>query len=831
MSLSKLFALQHLPLSPATFPRLPGRHVAGDTHHGRHVARDNLKGKARQGFFPGRLSRATRVNLENESLKDEISDLKRVIEKWTCSKVTLDQLLSEQIPGNIVKALGGRGKRKEKISSKEVIFTKADESSSMSIPKITSDSESECETQEPLPPLPKLIGATLAGTLDSLISLSDLTLNMADLTLDISILKKTRATSVKVSPGYVIKRKTKNKSLVVSESYTDKKADSSHEESSSTSNEEDYLKEVVLVSSKMENLNEVRVNELRSDNGTEFRNHKLERINDFEKGISQNLSSLCTLKQNGAAKRRNKTLIKAAKTLSIIVKRHGKTANDVFRGRSPDISYFNVFGCLMYFHNHRDHLGKFNKKADDGFFLGYSPVDKAFRKLIEALEEEGWIIAMQEELNQFERNKVWTLVPNLMQAGAQGYNQHEGIDYEETFAPVARLEAIRIFLAYAAYMGFMVYQMDVKSSFLNGKISEEVYVQQPHGFESSEFPNHVCKLDKALYGLKQAPRAWYETLSKFLIQHKFVRGAIFYDNRVPMPFLTIQYYTLGQNILTSVNADDTADKSSSRTSVQPVTQSKAPTDLKPKKKKKAHLLPNQSLHIRSGSIFQRHKSLRLGMLRKQWPPLTRYLGIGRGASTRPKRLGGGEGVCLESMEDVTFDQFMDETDQKDKVAEKPENPFDTEFEIKIIKRFQPSQPDDDTQITFLGAEPYNQTNLKDGDSDSGLRSMPDDDLVSLTGFESPDSADDDSKEGTGETFYASVDMPAQSDPFGHLHEQMRILDNKIYQLESSITKKVMDDIHSSVPSIIVDSLKENLHGLLSEALKNTLPQLIKDSIK
>ncbi|GKC11454.1 retrovirus-related pol polyprotein from transposon TNT 1-94, partial [Tanacetum coccineum] len=105
---------------------------------------------------------------------------------------------------------------------------------------------------------------------------------------------------------------------------------------------------------------------------------------------------------------------------------------------------------------------------------------------------------------------------------AQGYNQQEGIDYEETFAPVARLEAIRIFLAYAAYMGFVVYQMDVKSEFLNGKILEEVYVQQPLRFESSEFPDHVCKLDKALYGLKQAPRAWYETLSTFLIQHKFV---------------------------------------------------------------------------------------------------------------------------------------------------------------------------------------------------------------------------------------------------------------------------------------------------------------------
>ncbi|GJS85935.1 retrovirus-related pol polyprotein from transposon TNT 1-94 [Tanacetum coccineum] len=107
---------------------------------------------------------------------------------------------------------------------------------------------------------------------------------------------------------------------------------------------------------------------------------------------------------------------------------------------------------------------------------------------------------------------------------AQGYNQQERIDYEETFAPVARLEAIRIFLTYAAYMGFVVYQIDVKSAFLNGKISEEVYVQQPPGFKSSEFPDHVCKLNKALYGLKQAPRAWYETLSTFLIQHKFVRG-------------------------------------------------------------------------------------------------------------------------------------------------------------------------------------------------------------------------------------------------------------------------------------------------------------------
>ncbi|GJZ72437.1 retrovirus-related pol polyprotein from transposon TNT 1-94 [Tanacetum coccineum] len=131
---------------------------------------------------------------------------------------------------------------------------------------------------------------------------------------------------------------------------------------------------------------------------------------------------------------------------------------------------------------------------------------------------------------------------------AQGYNQHEGINYEETFAPVARLEAIRIFLAYAAYMGFMVYQMDVKSAFLNGKLSEEVYVQQPPGFESSEFPDHVCKLDKALYGLKQAPRAWYETLSTFLTQHKFVRGTI--DNTL------FTYKTKSDVIIVQIYVDD-----------------------------------------------------------------------------------------------------------------------------------------------------------------------------------------------------------------------------------------------------------------------------------
>jgi len=108
----------------------------------------------------------------------------------------------------------------------------------------------------------------------------------------------------------------------------------------------------------------------------------------------------------------------------------------------------------------------------------------------------------------------------------QGYNQEEGIDYEETFAPVARIEAIRILIAFAAHKGIKLYQMDVKSAFLNGYLKEEVFVKQPPGFESTEFPDHVFKLDKALYGLKQAPRAWYERLSLFLMENNFKRGKI-----------------------------------------------------------------------------------------------------------------------------------------------------------------------------------------------------------------------------------------------------------------------------------------------------------------
>ncbi|GKB50970.1 retrovirus-related pol polyprotein from transposon TNT 1-94, partial [Tanacetum coccineum] len=363
-----------------------------------------------------------------------------------------------------------------------------------------------------------------------------------------------------------------------------------------------------------------------------------------------NFSSSYTPEQNGVAKRKNRTLIKAAKIMlnglvllknfwteavriacytqnkSIIVKRYDRIPYEIFRERVHDISYFHMFGCLVFIHNHKDHLGKFDVKADDGYFLGYSFNSKCFRvfniriqqiketyhvtfdesieairftntsideiriddssiyssdeyhhkddpsrqyqpnsdisyyvilygRLLIKLTQEKYtleVIALNEQDNP--RNEVVEGLPDQENTeGTQEHisqNQHiellniigdpgegilvrsmatklttastnkclfvdflseiepkkeEEINYDETFAVMARIEAIRIFLAFATYMNFIVFQMDVKSVFLNGKL-KEVYVKQPPGFKSNEFPDYVCMLDKALYELKQAPR-------------------------------------------------------------------------------------------------------------------------------------------------------------------------------------------------------------------------------------------------------------------------------------------------------------------------------------
>nr|GEV49017.1 retrovirus-related Pol polyprotein from transposon TNT 1-94 [Tanacetum cinerariifolium] len=386
----------------------------------------------------------------------------------------------------------------------------------------------------------------------------------------------------------------------------------------------------------VENQNYVKVKQIKTNNMTEFRIHELE---------SFAFSSPYTPEHNGVAERKNRTLIEAARTMmnglvlskyfwteavriacythniSIIFKRHDKTPYEIFRERILNINYFHMFGCLVFIHNHKDHLGKIDAKANDGYFLGHSFVSKAFRgfntrrkqiketyhvtfnesieaiRFIHTLEEKigihdssrypldefvheddpsrqyqidsdilnyviphdepdiphtedtkdppnlintkgtheynvqndqmitqptdvpsgnntkvlgsiteslvpdaqkhlGWVDVMQEELNQFYRKKYELLFLSLMEKQPLAPNGYL----------VARIEAIRIFLTFATYMNFKVYQMDVKSAFLNGKLKEEVYVKYPSGFKSSEFPNYVCKLDKSLYGLKQAPK-------------------------------------------------------------------------------------------------------------------------------------------------------------------------------------------------------------------------------------------------------------------------------------------------------------------------------------
>nr|GFA59753.1 hypothetical protein [Tanacetum cinerariifolium] len=257
---------------------------------------------------------------------------------------------------------------------------------------------------------------------------------------------------------------------------------------------------------------------------------------------------------------------------SIIRLRDGKTPYDILHNKLPDLSFLHVFGALCYPTNDSENLGKLQPKADIGIFIGYAPTKKAFRiynrrtrRIVDF--DELTIMASEQSSSGHALNKmtpvtislglvqkpsfstpyVWELVPrqdkvmvitlkwiykvkldelggilkNKARLVAHGYRQEEGIDFEESFALVARLEAIWIFLVYAAHKNMVVYYMDVKTTFLNGNLREEVYVSQPDGFVDQDNANHVYKLKKALYGLKQAPRAWYDMLSSFLISQDF----------------------------------------------------------------------------------------------------------------------------------------------------------------------------------------------------------------------------------------------------------------------------------------------------------------------
>ncbi|GJW21982.1 retrovirus-related pol polyprotein from transposon TNT 1-94, partial [Tanacetum coccineum] len=426
-----------------------------------------------------------------------------------------------------------------------------------------------------------------------------------------------------------------------------------------------------------------------------------------------------TPQQIGVAERRNRILIEAARTMLadsklpttfwvevvntacyvqnkvLVVKPHNKTPYELVYGRTPTLSFMKPFGCPVTILNTIDHLGKFDGKADEGFFVGYSLNSKAFRvfnsktriveenfhirfskstpnaigsgsdwifdidALTKTINYEPIVIEKEDNINStnnvnaastYKVNDVgrktsikllvdqnmpaledynifdfirddeddgvvadmnnldttiqvmigdlqsatqtrkmsknlkehrksffnssykkfglcgftkwkraigtkWVFMNKNDESGivirnkarlvAQGYTQEEGIDYDEVFAPVARIEAIRLFLAYASFKDFVVYQMDVKSAFLYGKIEEEVYVCQPLGFKDPDFPDRVYKVEKALYGLHQAPRAWYETLSTYLLDNEFQRGKIdktLFIKRCKGDILLVQVY-------------------------------------------------------------------------------------------------------------------------------------------------------------------------------------------------------------------------------------------------------------------------------------------------
>nr|GEU69089.1 retrovirus-related Pol polyprotein from transposon TNT 1-94 [Tanacetum cinerariifolium] len=744
---------------------------------------------------------------------DEISYLKRVIEKWNCSRVTLDQMLSEQIPGNIVKAFEGRGKRKEKIS-KEVIFTKPDESSSVPIHEITSNSKSECETQEPIPPLPKLIGDEPAGTSNSLISLADLTLNMADLTLNTYVPRKTKPTSDKVSPTHAIKKRTVTKSPTVPVPQPKKKVDLFAEKLLLTLMDEVKSLKIQIKVPSDNSLPVSQTGSLKSSKGKQttwfgpckhcgFKNHLAKDCYIKSKCFTCGSTDQLT-KEHLEQTVVNKTLTKL-KAYSYVNPSAKKAP--MIPKPFKEVRGYSAHECLYV-----------------NFLFEMEP-----KKLIEALEEEGWIIAMQEELNQFIRNK-----------------------------------------------------MDVKSEILNGKILEEVYVQQPLRVESSNFSNHVYKLHKSLYELKQAPGAWYQANTKesHLVAVKrifiYLKGTpnlgLWYPKGLDFDlkvYSNLDYAGCNMDrkstsggcqirggklvcwsgkkqsstTMSSVEVEETVkvgletlgipdenDTSLSSSdlinSSPPVTLPKAPTDLKPKKKRI--------------SPFSKSKTLKLIKNVPSKKPVTETRPIEKTVATadatqslrafesaddqgNQHQIANAEKVqeiIVEKAKHVVEEDDLDKgidssilsmgnVRLKDVFVNNEENLFDTESKIKVVKRFQP-QPNDEDQIVFLGPvydDMYTDTNvftvktifgslycLKDVDpkkAKTDLVSMPEDDN-NEEAF--ADLLLDELQRTKCSTLDASTNKNAFSNPFGYLHKEIISFTSKI---GTSIRKKVgneMDEV-------------------------------------
>ncbi|GJR99519.1 retrovirus-related pol polyprotein from transposon TNT 1-94 [Tanacetum coccineum] len=325
------------------------------------------------------------------------------------------------------------------------------------------------------------------------------------------------------------------------------------------------------------------------DHGREFDNEVQFGAFCDANGITHNFLAPRTPQSNRVVERKNRTLQEMARTLlneqsipqkfwcnavdtstyilNRILIRHflGKTPYELFKGKKTSLEHFKVLGSKCFILNTKDYLTKFDPKSTEGVFLGYSPNNKAYivlnketMKVEESLNIkfdetpppkssplvddnilENDIIENQHKNLEIKENKpsnkeisniksfkdhpLGTVIGNLNE---RTLRSQEGIDFDETYAPVARLKSIRILLAYACAHDFKLFQMDVKSVFLNGFINEEVYVAQPSGFVDFEKPNHGFKLKKALYGLKQAPKDWYDRLKAFLLDHLYTMGLV-----------------------------------------------------------------------------------------------------------------------------------------------------------------------------------------------------------------------------------------------------------------------------------------------------------------
>nr|GEX65445.1 hypothetical protein [Tanacetum cinerariifolium] len=253
-------------------------------------------------------------------------------------------------------------------------------------------------------------------------------------------------------------------------------------------------------------------------------------------GITHKTSAAKTPQQNGVVERRNRTLVEAARTILIFsqaplflwaeaiatanntssptASAADNVPNAVFEG---DL-FVNPFGTPSA----ESVISSTQYVDSSNMHTFYQPLDVwelvSSPDGIKPLTLKWLFKNKHDEENKIIRNKTRLVM--------RGYRQEEDIDFEESFAPVARMEAIRIFLAYGAHKGFTMYQMDMKTAFLHGSLKEDVYVCQPKGFIDADYPIHVYKFKKALYGLKQAPRAWYDELSTFLLQNRFSKGTI-----------------------------------------------------------------------------------------------------------------------------------------------------------------------------------------------------------------------------------------------------------------------------------------------------------------